>query len=234
MSDTGNKKTAAELDDALRLLDHELDALGLDTPLQMRAIGGYALMKHGVREDERAFTVDIDTVTRDYSAAVVQAIKTVAEQASLDEDWLNNYNVMDNDPDQVEEMIAAEWLPQPLGLRNIAVSIATIETLTRAKIIAVDNIEFSGREQDEPDLRDLLAHQGITTAKQFAAKYPDPYGEYPETAALIRDHFAADAAKSAASSIHTRFPELKDANLDPYGLDDDDDQLIDHGTGFYR
>jgi hypothetical protein len=183
MSDTGNRKTSVELDDALRLLDHELDGLGLDTPLQVRAIGGYALMKHGVREGERAFTVDIDTVTKDYSAAVVEAIKTVAERASLDADWLNNYNVMDNDPEQVEDMIGAEWLPQPLGLRNIAVSIATVETLTRAKIIAVDNVEFSGREQDAPDLQDLLAHQGITNAKQFAAKYPIRSTSIPRRAA---------------------------------------------------
>lgn len=221
MSHDENRKSAAELDDALRLLDHELEGLKLETPVRVRAIGGYALLKHGVRKGGRAFTVDIDTVTRDYSAAVMRAIETVAERASLAPDWLNNYNVMDNDPEQVEDMIDAEWLPQPLGLRNIAVSIASIETLTRSKISAADTVELSDRGQDAPDLLELLDHQGITGMAEFAKKYPDPFGEYPEAYRLVREHLSPEASRAPTRNASTRFPELAGASLDPYGLGED-------------
>lgn len=46
------RKSAAELDDALRLLDRALAGLNLEEPLEIRAIGGYALLKHGVRKGD--------------------------------------------------------------------------------------------------------------------------------------------------------------------------------------
>src|SRR5690606_37638811 len=106
----------------------ELVGLKLEEPLQVRAIGGYALLKHGVRKGDRAFTMDIDTVTRDYGMAVERAVRKVAEQLDLEPNWLNNDNVLDNDTEHIEELFKAEWLPQAMGLRNIAVSIASIET----------------------------------------------------------------------------------------------------------
>lgn len=228
MSDTGNKKTVDELDEALRLLDHELSGVGLDEPLQIRAIGGYALLKHGIRSEERAFTVDIDTVTKDYSAAVIRAVETVAERAGLDADWLNNYNVM-GEPEDVEAMFDAEWEPQSLDLRNIAVSIASVPTLTRSKIMAADTAEFSGRDRDIPDLAELLDHQGITTMKAFERKYPDPFGEYPTAHELVRKHLGEAAPAQRPAS---RYAELDDLELDdPYDFDDgagddlDDDLL---------
>lgn len=215
MASSGNRKTVDELDAALHLLDHELEGLKLETPLRVRAIGGYALLKHGVRSEERALTVDIDSVTKRYSAAVEAAIATVAERAGLDSDWLNNYGVMDNDPDTVEEMIDAEWTPQAMDLRNIAVDVATIETLTRSKIIAVDTALESGRDQDEPDLVSLLQHQNITSMQQFSAKYPDPYGEYSEAARVVAGHLGATAAQAAAArEALERFPELADDDRD--------------------
>jgi len=215
MAATGNLKTAAELDDALRLLDHEVQGLNMDKPLRVRAIGGYALMKHGVRKGARAYTVDIDTVTKRYSAEVERAIQVVADKLGLDKDWLNNDNVMDDDPEQVEDMLEARWLPQPLGLRNVHVEIATIDTLTRAKIIAAEDAEFSGRDRDLPDLLDLLEHQKITSTQAFRAKYPDTYGEYGVVASQVQDHFARERArKTAASEVGRRFPELSDTGVD--------------------
>lgn len=224
MSETGNRKTAPQLDEALRLLDHELTHLELEEPLQIRAIGGYALLKHGVRTHENAYTVDIDTVTRDYSEAVIRAIEKVASEAGLDVDWLNNYNLM-GEPEDVEGMFDAEWLPQPMDLRNIAVSIASIPTLTRSKIMAADTAEFSGRQRDAGDLKDLLDHQGITNLAQFKQKYPDPFGEFPEAQRLVTEHLApgltgADTTRPTKNSA--RFPELDDVRLDPYGFDGDD------------
>lgn len=231
MSDTGNRKTAAELDDALRLLDHELASLELKEPLQIRAIGGYALLKHGVRKGDMAYTVDIDTVTRDYSAEVVAAIETVADRLSLDRDWLNNYNLMD-EPEHVEQMLDAEWEPQAMDLRNIAVSIASVETLTRAKIIAADNAEFSGRDRDLIDLKALLEHQGITSMSQFDRSYPDPFEEYPAARDIVADRLAGSSRAPRARL--ERFPELHDVALDEYGFDEGFDDLVDDDSTFYR
>lgn len=219
MTNTGKRKTAAELDDALRLLDHELSGLQLNQPLEIRAIGGYALLKHGVRKGEHAYTVDIDTVSRDYGAAIEQAIRKVAEQLDLEPGWLNNDNVLDNDPEQVEMMLDAEWIPQAMDLRNIAVSIASIPTLTRAKIMAAEDAEFSGRQRDADDLRALLDHQGITSVKGFDNRYPDPFQEYPAAHDVVRLHLGGEAAPQPA---RRRFPELEDIDLDAYGLDLDD------------
>lgn len=183
-------RSSAELDSALRLLDHELAALGLEQPIQVRAIGGYALMRHGVRSAGRAYTLDIDTLTRDYDAAVQEAIQVVAERTGLPPDWLNNDCLQsDDDLEMVEEQYGARWIPQGTGMGNVALSIATVPTLTRSKIIAADTAEFSGRSQDVPDLLDLLRHQGIRSTAQFLAAYPDPYGEYPAALDAVREHF---------------------------------------------
>jgi hypothetical protein len=229
MASTGNRKNVDELDAALRLLDHELDGLKLEAPLRVRAIGGYALLKYGVRSEERALTVDIDSVTKKYSAAVEAAIATVGEKAGLDHDWLNNYGVMDNDPDTVEEMIDAKWTPQAMDLRNIAVDLATIETLTRSKIIAVDTAQESGRTQDEPDLVSLLEHQGITSMRQFSTKYPDPYGEYAQASRVVAGHFGGSAARAAAArEVLERFPELADDTDSDVDYDSSDEDSWDY------
>lgn len=234
MSDTDLRKTADELDEALRLLDHELAGLKLEEPLQVRAIGGYALLKHGVRKGDRAFTMDIDTVTRDYGMAVERAVRKVAEQLDLEPNWLNNDNVLDNDTEHIEELFKAEWLPQAMGLRNIAVSIASIETLTRAKISATDDSEFNGRDQDAADLKDLIEFQGITTQTQFQKLYPDPFGEFPEAARVVRAHFSPNAATKPSPRGHlSRFPELNDFDLDSFGSEDLDHDLADD-VGMYR
>lgn len=228
MSTTGHKKTAVELENALALLDEKLERLGVQQPIEIKAIGGFALLKHGIREEERAYTVDIDTVTRDYAAQVVAAIEEVATETQLDSDWLNNYNVMDNDPEHVESMLDAKWLPQDLGLRNIDVSIASIETLTRSKIIASDNAEFSERLQDVPDLLDLLEHQEISDVATFTAKYPDPFEEYPETRRFVEEYFNRQSTteQERAAKLKARFakfPELRDAKPDQRSLGHDDE-----------
>lgn len=183
------RKSATAFDEALHLLDEELAHLDLYQPLPIRAIGGYALLKHGVRENERALTADIDTVTADYSTAVNRAIRSVAQQMDLDADWINNANIGFSDPEDIEAIYDAEWLVLEMGLTNIEVSIGSIPMLTRSKIISADTAELSAREQDAPDLLRLLEHQGITSIAAFNAAYPDPFDEYPETGRLVAEHF---------------------------------------------
>ena len=200
---SNHAKTEVELDEALALLDHELEHLALEEPIRIRAIGGYALIKHGIRPEERAFTVDIDTVTADYDSAVQQAIEVVAEKAGLEPGWLNNDNLGGHDPELVELLYDAEWVPQESGGKNIDLALASIETLTRAKIIAADSAPLSGRTQDGPDLISLLQHQGITSTGEFERAYPDPYGEFPETYGRLRRHFARGPEQNVEDDLPT-------------------------------
>lgn len=192
MSNDDHKCSLAQLERALEVLDGKLKALELDGPLKLRAIGGFALMKYGIRAADRAFTVDIDTVTEDFAPEVVEAIHEVAEELDLERDWVNNDNVMDgDDPELVASMYQARWIADDSVFECIELELASVPTLTRAKIIAADTAEFSGRAQDLPDLLELLRFQGIGTAAQFDTAYPDPYDEYPTAREAVREHFAS-------------------------------------------
>lgn len=194
MSNDDHKCSLAQLEHGLEMLDRKLQALDLDAPVQLRAIGGFALMKYGIRAADRAFTVDIDTVTPDFASEVSAAIHEVAAELGLERDWINNDNVMDGeDPDLVASMYQAEWVPNNSIYECIELQLASVPTLTRAKIIAADTAEFSGRVQDLPDLLELLRFQGIRTAAQFKTAYPDPYEEYPAAHEAVHEHFAGQA-----------------------------------------
>lgn len=183
----------ARLDQALEAFDRKLQDLELGGPVVLRAIGGFALMKYGIRAEDRAFTVDIDTVTPNFVPAVLDAIHEIAEELGLERDWINNHSVIEESSlDLVESMYQAQWIPDihHHDYACIDLQLATVPTLTRAKILAADAAEFSGRTQDLPDLFELLRFQGIGSYAEFASRYPDPYEECPNTHAAVREHFA--------------------------------------------
>lgn len=219
---THTSRTADQFDEALRRLDDELDALELDEPIEVHAIGGYALLKHGVHRGDRSVTADINTLTHPYSSRIRQLIRRVGEGLALEWDWLGNDIVFD-DPGVIEDMIGAEWVSINIGTRNIDVSIASIASLTRAKIIATNDSVYSGRDQDELDLIGLLAHQGIRTIAQFRDAYPDECEEYPIAHCLVEHRFASQNGDTRR--VHRLDTEL--AGLAPAddGFDDiwDDD-----------
>ncbi|MFF1880210.1 hypothetical protein ACFVVC_01910 [Pseudarthrobacter sp. NPDC058196] len=195
MSHDDHKCSLAQLERALEVLDTKLKRLQLNAPVQIRAIGGFALMKYGIRAADRAFTVDIDSVTRDFAPEVMAAIHEVADELNLERDWINNDNVMDGgDPELVASMYQARWIADDTAYECIELQLASIPTLTRAKIIAADTAEFSGRAQDLPDLLELLRFQGVTTAARFDAAYPDPHEEYPAAREAVHGHFATHRA----------------------------------------
>lgn len=82
------QRSLHDFDQALLLLDHELSSLRRHEPLPIRALGGYALLKHGIRTGSDSTTVDIDTMTVTYDAEVRHAIHVVATQCHMDVDWL--------------------------------------------------------------------------------------------------------------------------------------------------
>lgn len=195
MSNDDHTCSLAQLEQALEVLDQKLEMLDLASPVRIRAIGGFALMKYGIRAADRAFTVDIDTVTEDFAPEVTTAIHEVAAELDLERDWINNDNIIDGaDSELVASMYQARWIPDDSGYRWIELKLASVPTLTRAKIIAADSAEFSGRAQDLPDLLELLRFQGIRSASQFKTAYPDPYGEYPTAYEAVRQHFTVHRA----------------------------------------
>lgn len=199
MSNEDHKCSLDQLEQALEVLDHKLEMLALASPVQIRAIGGFALMKYGIRAADRAFTVDIDTVTEDFAPEVTTAIHEVAAELDLERDWINNDNIIDGaDPALVASMYEAQWIPDDTVYRCLEVNLASVPTLTRAKIIAADTAEFSGRAQDLPDLLALLRFGGIQSASQFECAYPDPYGEYPTAHDAVRQYFAEHSAEHSA------------------------------------
>jgi hypothetical protein len=224
--DPSGRRTAAQLDLALQELDRELEAMvpALEAPIEIKAIGGYALIKQSVRREERAFTLDIDTMTMDYSPRVRAAIETVGQRLGMQHQWLNNDNLLDgSDPELVEvsEMeIEAKWLPQKdLGLKNIKLSIADIPTLTRSKIAAA-SITNSGRGADLPDLEELLAIQQIETYGQFDKAYG------PVTV----EHY--DAHRIVAKRFGVELPPLKPSKSDQMREWADDFGFDDEAAGF--
>ncbi len=191
---SGERRTdQATLDRALALLDHELAGLRLDQPLKIRAVGGYAMLKHGMRTDpDRALTADIDSLTEDYSRQVKEAIALVGEKLGIDRAWLNNDAAADEDfggAGYTALKVDAHWQDMPAGLpalANIDMAMADVPTLTRMKIAAVEDSYLSDRAQDLPDLHELLEHQGITTFAQFARAYPDPDAEHARARSIVK------------------------------------------------
>lgn len=201
MSSSLHRRSAEEFDKALSSLDDKLSALNIH--IEIKAIGGYALLKHGIRQGADAVTVDIDSLTREYTGPVSEAIKQVAEEQHLSPGWLNTGSVLD-DPEIVEEMIQAEWIPQDTDYRSIDLSIADVPTLTRSKIIAAADAELSGRKRDVRDLIALTRHQGISSLQQFRSRYPDPFDEFEPAYEALGKAFRAE--------YHRRFPELSESH----------------------
>lgn len=168
------QKTLAELDEAL----HDLDGM-LDQPIQIRALGGYALMHHGIRP-ESVLTEDIDTATASYPRSVQRAIRTVAERRGLAPDWLNNDLVYAPDGEATDEDVAYHDQlieacydkRKDVKFANIDMSVADVETLANSKGFACES-SMPGR--GGKDVRDMLAiaeHEGCDTFDALTRRFP--------------------------------------------------------------
>lgn len=172
---------------ALQQLDAELRDRGILEQVRIRAIGGFALLVHDLRDD--GVTVDIDTITDTYDPAVRAAIRAVAGRLHLEPDWISNEAAGDR-PEAVLEMLDAVFIAEDYGLERIDLRIADVPTLTRAKAMAVDTDAVTERARDWIDLAALLRHQGIVDYDGFRRRYPDIRDwEYPETHRSLRSWF---------------------------------------------
>ena len=69
----------SDFHEALSLLNDKLRENG--TNIEIRAIGGYAMLYHKLREG--GYTMDVDTATESYSNDVNRLIKEVAQEKEL-------------------------------------------------------------------------------------------------------------------------------------------------------
>lgn len=208
----GLNKTLHQLKQALRRLDVVLGQK--NKHIEVRAMGGYALMEHGIRPDADAFTVDIDSLTDDFDPEVLAAIHQVAEEQGLYKHWLNNELLGEKSAELLALQYEARWIPAAEGYDNIKMSYADIPTLTRSKYFAVDSWRTSERDRDKPDLVNLLKRQGIKSVDAFNRAYPGFDEEYPDADEFVREQLGArpKGRDAQLSALHRQFPWLADGD----------------------
>ena len=160
---------------ALEQLNTYLNEMSADA-MDIRAVGGWALMYNGIREN--GITSDIDTVTPAYEPKVQSAIHRVADEQNLPQDWINNDTVFsfgdevtEDDIFYYDQMLNANYVPSDLSMNKINISVADLPTLTKAKAYAVMDIGMGRTTKDLSDFMSLLDAQDIHTTSAFMDKF---------------------------------------------------------------
>lgn len=169
---------------ALNTLDQKLLALGSD-PIELRIVGGFALILHDLRET--GFTQDIDSMTRDFEPNVKKLIAETGKELGLKLGWLNADMVLD-DPEIVSAIIGETNFEDYGNYQVLRVKVADLPTLLKLKIVAAgdtllieDDIEH---ERHARDLVALLKALDITSARQLLTTAPMAE-DYPELVHLL-------------------------------------------------
>lgn len=155
-----------DFEKALYRLD-ELLVENNSEPIEVKALGGFAMMYYEVREN--GYTVDIDSLTEDYDDSVIELIKNVGEQLELDADWLNtDCAKLDGYLDVLVNQI--EWVPSKYSFEKIIVLIANEIGLLRSKARAVHDGGLVPRITDKKDLIALLKLQNVSCISELDMK----------------------------------------------------------------
>jgi hypothetical protein len=181
MTDLESKE---QLLQALSVLDEKLCEAGSE-PIEIRIVGGFALILHNVREN--GFTQDIDSMTRDFEPKVKALIAQTGKELGIKLGWLNADMVLD-DPEIIELIVGETNFEEYGSYEVLIVKVADLPTLLRLKIIAAgdnllvqDNIEY---ERHAKDLKNLISVMGITTLDELLNVAPLA-DEYPELTSLL-------------------------------------------------
>ena len=162
---------------ALELLNDKLKER--DITIEIRAIGGFAMLYNKLRDG--GYTMDVDTVTEDMSDDIMELIHQVAEENDLDEDWINNDSYKLSEVTDVFRKL--EWIYDD-SYSNIKLYIAKIQSLLLLKVRAVHFAGLVPRITDQTDVLDILSFLGIHTidevdtnaiTKEIKGKYPRCY-----------------------------------------------------------
>lgn len=192
--------TIEDFSEALKVLDSLIDE-----PIELDAVGGFALLVRGLRST--GVTADIDIASPTFTQDVENAVEKVATQLYLPPDWLNNDTVFSfsdettqEDVDAFNDMLDASYEPVDLGLRNINLNVADLTTLAKSKAYAACDIGIGRTEKDLDDLVNILNAMGLFSAEQAQKSLPwlkDP--EFSETLSRLENRLSAPVSPVFAS-----------------------------------
>lgn len=152
--------------------------------IEVKAIGGYAMLYNHLREG--GFTVDVDTATKDYPPEVKELILDVSVEKGLEEDWLNNdaYNL----PEVMEVLDELEW-EEDKSFSNINLLIATKPSLLKLKMRAIHFGGLVPRITDKIDFLDLLKSLDISSIDDVkSSEYTkNMEKDYPRSFEFLRE-----------------------------------------------
>ena len=168
----------------LEVLDNKLASAGCD-PVDIRIVGGFALILHDIRET--GFTEDIDSMTKDFEPHVRQMIAQIGKDMGLKLGWLNADMVLD-DPEIISMIIGETHFDDYGEYQVLNVQVADMPTLLKLKIVAAgdtilvhDDIEH---ERHARDLVALLKSLNINSVEKLLEIAPVS-AEYPELLGVL-------------------------------------------------
>lgn len=158
----GIEGTLDDFNAALKSLDDKL--CRHDITIEIRAIGGFAMLYNRLRAG--GYTMDVDTATKDMSDEAIKLIREVADEKGLDEDWINNDSYSLSEVTEIIDKI--EWQKDD-SYANIRLYIASIKSLLLLKVRAIHFAGLIPRITDRTDLLDILAFLGIHTIDELGS-----------------------------------------------------------------
>lgn len=159
--------------EALDLLDKKLKTI--NRKIEIRAIGGFAMLYYGFRE--KGYTIDIDSLTEAYDESVIGLIQETGRELSIDPDWLNtDCAELEGFLGDLSEKIT--WKAIDKGLECINLKIADIKGLIRSKAKAIHEGGLVPRSTDKKDLLTGLSKVGIHNVSDLGKEYDFIREEY--------------------------------------------------------
>jgi len=166
----------------LKDLDEKLEGVG---EIDVKAFGGFSILYYSkiFALNAREITFDIDSATEDWPHEVEEIIFDIAEEHdNIDYDWLNNSWVRRQDFKD-ELLNKTEWGKVGIGLKNINLYIADIESLFKLKLRAISDKITNGEKPRAKDVMDLesilnvlgedIANLSRSELSEYAKEHPD-------------------------------------------------------------
>lgn len=147
---------------ALRMLDDRLATANLS--IEVRAIGGFAMLYYGIRDN--GVTIDIDSLTYAYNEDVLKYVSEVGRALNIEEDWLNT------DCASLQGFIKKlgkqiNWVDAGYSFVAIDFKIADLYGLLRSKAKAIEDGGLVPRKTDKNDCVHILCHLGVNNIKNL-------------------------------------------------------------------
>lgn len=175
------KLSEEDFDKAFERLNELL--FNMKITMEVRAIGGYAMLRNHIRDN--GFSEDVDSVTKDWGQEIISAIKQVAKEQNLLEDWLNNEPIHLKEVNEVLDQII--WL-EDKSFSNINLYWADIGSTFLLKVRAFEGGGSVPRKTDKMDLFGIIfKSKDIDSFDALLQNYPFIL-DYPRCAAFLQTY----------------------------------------------